>query len=80
MIRYAIAAYQINGKSFLFFGVWEKHIGMYPIYPGHEDFEREVAPFRTTKATLQFPLGKPIDHALIEGIVKNQLAHTQVER
>jgi uncharacterized protein YdhG (YjbR/CyaY superfamily) len=27
-IKYGIPAFQINGSSFLYFGVWKKHIGL----------------------------------------------------
>jgi uncharacterized protein YdhG (YjbR/CyaY superfamily) len=36
---------------------------------GDEAFEREIAPYRTSKATARFPLAQPVPHDLITRMV-----------
>ncbi len=71
-IKYGIPAFKIGGKSVVYFAVWKKHVGLYPIYRGSDHFEAEIAPFRAKKDTVQFSLSKPIPYDLITKIVESQ--------
>lgn len=73
-ISYAIPTYRIGKKTALYFAVWKKHVGVYPIFAGSPAFEARVGPYRATKATVQFPLKDPIPHALIAEIARAQAA------
>ncbi len=55
------------------FAAWKKHIGMYPAPSGDEDFNRELAAYRTEKSTVRIPLDKPIPYDPIKKIVKYRL-------
>ena len=74
VIRYDMPAFQLDGRTFLYFGVWKNHVGLYPIYKGSEAFERDIGPFRARKDTVQFPLNKPVPFELIARIVASQLS------
>lgn len=78
-VKYGIPAFLIGGKliggkPLIYFAIWKKHVGFYPIYPGSEAFEAEIAPYRTGKDTVRFPLGRSIPHDLIRKIVQSQVA------
>ena len=73
-ISYSIPTFKMNGHYLVYFAGWKKHISVYPIPPkGDEDFQKEIAPFRTGKGTLQFPLDKPIPYDLIAKITRLHL-------
>jgi uncharacterized protein YdhG (YjbR/CyaY superfamily) len=74
VIKYGIPAFQVNGKSILYFGVWKKHIGLYPIYKGDEEFERVVGRYRAKKDTVQFMLDAKVPLDLIADIARHQSA------
>ena len=73
-VKYDMPAFQKDGVSFIYFAVWKKHVGLYPIYRGTDDFEDAIRSFRAKKDTVQFSLSKPLPNELIVRIVKSQLA------
>ena len=72
-ISYAIPAYRIGKKTVIYFAVWKRHVGVYPIREGSAAFEAKVGPYRATKATVRFPLNEPVPHGLIEEIAQAQI-------
>ena len=69
-ISYKIPTFNLNGHYLIYFAAYKKHIGMYPVPTGSDDFLKEIAPYQTGKGTLQFPLDQPIPYRLITKIVK----------
>ena len=72
-IAYGMPTFRIDGQSVIYFAVWKKHIGLYPIYPGSSELESRIASYRAKKDTVQFPLHAPIPYELIADIVASQL-------
>ena len=68
-ISYDLPAFDLNG-SLVWFGAFKNHIGFYPRGSAIDAFQDELQPYRHDKATLQFPLDRPIPYALIRKIVK----------
>jgi len=68
-ISYQIPTFKLNGML-ISFAAFSKHIGLYPAPSGSERFNRELAAYRTSKATVNFPLDKPLPYALVTRIVK----------
>ncbi len=73
-ISYQIAAFELNGRSLVYFAGWKKHISLYPIPAGDEAFERQIEPYVDGKGTLKFPLDEPLPVKLIEKVVKLHMA------
>jgi uncharacterized protein YdhG (YjbR/CyaY superfamily) len=69
-ISYDIPTFKLNGKSFVHIAAWKKHISIYPIPDGDARFEQGIAPYRAGKGTLQFPMGEPLPHDLIDEVVR----------
>jgi uncharacterized protein YdhG (YjbR/CyaY superfamily) len=65
--------FQRDGTYVVYLGGWKKHIALYPIPKGSAAFEKAVAPYRDEKATLRFPLDRPIPHALVARVVRARL-------
>ena len=68
-ISYQMPTITLNGKYLVYFAAWTRHIALYAIPTLSDDLEREVAPYRTAKDTVKFPLTKAIPYGLIERIV-----------
>jgi uncharacterized protein YdhG (YjbR/CyaY superfamily) len=66
MISYGIPTVTLGGKYVVYFAGWAHHISVYPVPAGDDAFQAEIAPFRSAKGTLKFPLGRPIPYGLIE--------------
>lgn len=69
-IKYRIPAFTLNGHLILF-AAYKSHIGVYPVTPAlKKAFRKDLAPYLASKATLRFPIGKPLPLALVRRIVK----------
>ena len=66
MISYCIPTVALDGKYVVYFAGWAHHISVYPVPAGDAAFQAEIAPYRSAKGTLKFPLGKPVPYELIE--------------
>jgi uncharacterized protein YdhG (YjbR/CyaY superfamily) len=68
-ISYQMPTVLLDGRYLVYFAAWKHHVGLYPIPPAGEAFERELAPYRASKGTVRFPLGEPLPYDLIERLV-----------
>jgi uncharacterized protein YdhG (YjbR/CyaY superfamily) len=74
-IKYQIPTFTLNG-NLIFFAGYKNHIGMYPAPKGTAKFNKELSAYRTSKATVRFPLDKSIPYGLITQIVKFRIDET----
>lgn len=80
VISYRIPAYRQNGMV-VAFGAAKKHVGLYAMSPAAlEKLVKELASYETSKGTVRFPLGKPMDEKLIRKIVALRLAENEAKR
>ena len=68
-ISYGIPTFDLNGHLVHFAG-YKRHIGFYPTSSGIEAFKEELTPYKSSKGSVQFPLGKPLPTDLIRRIVE----------
>ena len=69
-ISYQIPTFKMNGKYVVYFAGFAKHISLYPFFPDTTELKRAVKPYMSGKATLKFPLDKPLPYPLIKKVVK----------
>jgi uncharacterized protein YdhG (YjbR/CyaY superfamily) len=70
VISYNIPALKLHG-GLVYYAGYKEHISLYPITAGLEKaFKKELDLYRSGKATIQFPLDKPIPLDLITKMVK----------
>ena len=68
-IKYQIPTFVLNG-NLIHFGGYKNHIGLYPGSRPIQEFKDELAKYRISKGTVQFPLDKPLPLGLIGKITK----------
>lgn len=68
-ISYAIPSYKLNGMLVHFAG-YANHIGFYPGAGGIAAFVEELADYKTSKGTVQFPIDQPLPLKLVTKIVE----------
>ena len=59
-----------QGENLIHFAAFKKHIGLYPGGEATSLFAERLEGYKTSKGTIQLPLGKPIDYELITDIVR----------
>jgi uncharacterized protein YdhG (YjbR/CyaY superfamily) len=64
-LAYGIPTVTLGGRNLISYAAWKTHIGVYPIPAGDEAFQARIAPYRESRATARFPLGKPVPLGLI---------------
>lgn len=67
-ISYGIPTFYLRG-NLVHFAAYRNHIGFYPSSSGVLAFAQELAAYKTSRGTVQFPLGQPLPVELIKKIV-----------
>lgn len=68
-ISYGMPTFKLHG-NLVHFGAFKSHLGFYPIPSGMDQFQAELAPFKSGKGSVQFPFNQPMPYELITKIVK----------
>lgn len=69
-ISYRMPFYAYHGRL-IYFAAHRNHVGMYPIIGREKElYAKELKPYLKEKATLQFPVGKPIPVLLVKKLVR----------
>ncbi len=75
-ISYGMVGVFLNG-GLVWFGAYKHHIGMYPTSTEMEAAIAGLPAYKGEKATLRFPLDKPVPYDLISEVVKFRVAEQQ---
>ena len=67
-ISYQVPTFTLKG-NLVHFAAFKSHISFFPASSGVEKFKIELEGYKTSKGTIQFPLGQPIPYDLIRRIV-----------
>ena len=76
VISYQMPAFKYHGVL-VYFAVFKKHIGFFPTPSPIPVFKKELASYKCSKATIQFPLDQPIPWSLVTKIVKFKVKENQ---
>jgi uncharacterized protein YdhG (YjbR/CyaY superfamily) len=68
-IKYSMPTFTLKG-NLVYFAAFKNHIGLYPAPSGDDAINDELTLYKAAKATLRFPLDRPIPYALISRVVK----------
>lgn len=71
-ISYAMPYYGYQGRL-IYFAAFKHHVGVYMMNGSRAVLPKVLRQYRTTSATLQFPLGAKIPTAAIQTMVKAQM-------
>lgn len=77
-ISYQMPTFKLGGRPVIYFAGWKGHVSIYPA-TGRMTTELadEIAPYKASKGTLKFPLGKPIPARLVSRIAKLRAEETR---
>ena len=68
-ISYQMPAFR-QGKILVWFAAFKDHISIFPKVKGIDSFKKRLAPYKTSKGTVQFPIDEPLPLDLIADIVR----------
>ena len=78
-ISYGMPYYGYKGRL-VYFAFARKHIGLYVPTPVIEEHKHELKGYETTKATVRFPIGKPLPVGLIKKLVNARIKKNEARR
>src|SRR5580765_952875 len=64
-ISYSILGYRLQGRVICYCAGWAEHVSLYPVPEGDEEYAAAMAPYRSGRGTLRFPLSQPIPAELV---------------
>jgi uncharacterized protein YdhG (YjbR/CyaY superfamily) len=67
VISYGMPAYKLH-TVLVYFAGYKNHIGFYPTSSGIREFQEQLAGYKNSKGTVQFPLDKPLPVKIIKEI------------
>jgi uncharacterized protein YdhG (YjbR/CyaY superfamily) len=76
IISYRMPAFRRDGVL-VWYAAFADHCSLFPGASVLEQFKDELAGFKTSKGTVQFPLDKPLPVALIKRIVKARVVERE---
>jgi uncharacterized protein YdhG (YjbR/CyaY superfamily) len=79
VISYRIPAFKLN-KILVWFAAFQDHCSLFPTAAVIEQFKTELAGYKTSKGTVQFPLDLPLPVLLIKKLVKARLTASGYQR
>lgn len=68
-MSYQMPTFYLYG-NLVHFAAFKNHIGFYPTPSGITTFDKELAPYKRAKGSVQFPIDQPIPYDLIDKIVR----------
>ena|SRR5665213_61218 len=73
VISYRMPAFKLNGRMLVWIAGYKNHIGLYPMPSAIKAFAKELAPYKSGKGTLRFPLDRPLPLKLVAKVVKYRM-------
>ena len=77
-ISYSMPYYDYKGRL-AYFAYAKHHIGLYAMPPIVKNHEKELKKYRTSTATIQFPLDEKLPVALIKKLVKAGVRNNELK-
>ncbi|MDR2552557.1 MAG: DUF1801 domain-containing protein [Treponema sp.] len=59
-----------QGENLVHFAAMKNHLGFYPGAEGIAAFQKEIAPYKSSKGAVQFPYDQPLPRGLIAAITR----------
>jgi uncharacterized protein YdhG (YjbR/CyaY superfamily) len=78
-ISYKIPFYKYRG-ALVGFAAFKNHISLFVPPPVIEEYKRELKGFETAKATIHFPLDKPLPITLIKKLIKARMKKNKAKK
>lgn len=78
-ISYKMPYYKYHG-ALVYFAAFKNHVSLFVPSPVIEEHKRELRGYETTKATVHFPLDKPLPVALAKKLINARIAKNEGAR
>lgn len=78
-VSYRIPTFELDGQYLLYIAGFKEHVSVYPVTSGMlARYGKAIAPYRTGKGTLRFPLDAPVPTDLVAKLAKVRVRERRV--
>ena len=78
-VSYRIPTFELDGQYLLYIAGFKEHVSVYPVTSGMlVRYGKAIAPYRTGKGTLRFPLDAPVPTDLVAKLAKVRVREHRV--
>lgn len=67
----------VQEGNLVHFAAFKNHIGFYATPTGHTTFEKELSQYKSSKGSVQFPIGEAIPLELVKKIVQFRVSENK---
>ena len=75
---YRMPCFRVDGRILVWYAAFKSHSSLYPVGARiQKTFKSQLAGYRKSKGTVQFPLDRPLPVSLLKRLVKARLAEVR---
>lgn len=75
---YRMPCFRVDGRILVWYAAFKSHSSLFPIGTAiQKSFKSQLAEYKTSKGTVQFPLDRPLPVTLLKRLVKARLAEVR---
>ena len=76
-IKYRMPTFKYRGRRLVYLGAATHHCGVYGMSSSIAAHAAELSAYRTSKGTIQVPIGEPLPEALLRMLLREQVAEIE---
>ena len=78
VISYGMPAFRSGGRMLVYYAAWKNHCSLYGASGTFlNKYKGELKGYKTSKGTIQFPIGEPLPVALVKKLVKARMVENE---